>query len=89
MEWLKPLISSHSEGLEREEELTGLLLNHTDWKTTGSLKSNLLTNKENKTDIQKENSTIQGKAYDGGIGKTNISAEAFLPECAGQTRLRK
>lgn len=29
MEWLKPLISSHSEGFEREEEITGLLLNDT------------------------------------------------------------
>lgn len=45
--------------------------------------------KENKTAIQKENSTIQGKAYDGRIGKTKISAEALLTECGGQTRLRR
>lgn len=45
MEWLKPLISSHSEGFEREEELTGLLLNHTVRKTAGSLKGNLQTDK--------------------------------------------
>lgn len=42
--------------------------------------------KENKTDIQKENSTVQGKAYDGRIGKTKISAEALLPECGGQRK---
>lgn len=45
--------------------------------------------KENKTYIQKENCTIQGKAYDGRIGKTKLSAEALLPKCGGQTRLRR
>lgn len=115
MEWLKPLISSLSEGFEREEELTELLLNHTAWKTAGSLGGNLQTDKgcwgrthghtskaewfcltvrldEKKkypTDIQKENSTIQGKAYDSRIGKTMISSEALLSECGGQTRLRQ
>lgn len=45
--------------------------------------------KENKTDIQKENSTVQGKAYDGRIEKTKISAEALYLNVEGKERLRR
>lgn len=40
-------------------------------------------------DIQKGNSTIPGKAYEGRIGKAKISAEVLSSECEGHTRLIK
>lgn len=40
-------------------------------------------------DIQKGNSTIQGKAYEGRIGKAKISAEVLASECGADTRLMR
>lgn len=40
-------------------------------------------------DIQKRNSTVQGKACEGRIGKAKISAEVLSSECGGHTTLTK